>query len=215
MPKVANPILGIPSHNPTCRCAECRAFRRKAKADAGTIGPHTLGSLAPVEGIDVTASEDLLDADQVLVTTNPRITIRHRIAAWIAMRAAEPNITLMEASSRMGLAPKTLTGMISKATKEGWLRFYDPLDRLEHEIIPQTMDNLVELLNDGDKQTTIEVAKGTIFRTYQAAKGITDQPTTVLALKIETLSHDQEKVLTGHVVGKSKAIDIQVEPNEA
>lgn len=128
------------------------------------------------------------------------------------MRAQEPDISIAECSRRMGLASKTLSGMISMAVKEGWLRFEDPLERLEHELIPKTIDNLASFLEEGDKQVTIELAKGTLFKQYQNAKGISDAPTTVLALKIETLDTNQVRAVSGHVVGKARVIEGETVP---
>lgn len=130
------------------------------------------------------------------------------------LRQAEPGITNKEVAERLGLAPSTLNAYIGKARAQGWLVFSDPLSRIEHEIIPQTLDNLAFYLSkEGgrDKQVTIETAKGTLFKQYQEAKGISDAPQTVLALKIETLAHDQQKVLTGHVVGKARVVEVKNE----
>jgi len=79
------------------------------------------------------------------------------------MRALEPEITLAEAAKRMGIAKSTLVTLIQRANKAGWLKFDDPLARMEHEIVPKVVDGLKKLLDEGDRQTIIETAKGTIF----------------------------------------------------
>lgn len=198
MPRTSAPPGPTP-HKSRCRCEPCNARRREAKALAIATGVP-----APIAD-EVFYEKDLLNAKVIIA--NPRPTERSRIATWLAMRAAEPNLAVNEASRRMGLNPNTLSGMISKAVRDGWLKFDDPMDRIEHQIIPKTLDNLESLLDKHDRTTTIEVAKGTIFRTYAASKGVSDAPQTVLALKIETQGHDQVKVLEGHVVGKARELE--------
>lgn len=192
---------GLPTHQDGCRCRLCYAARRRA---AQTL---PIPNREPTHILDTTAlttvkEEDVLHADLV-VTHKPKTSERVRIAQWLSMRAADPSLSTSDISKKLGLSPRTLSCYISRAVQEGWLRFDDPLSRLEFSIIPKTLDNLEHLLKDGDKQVTIEVAKGTIFKDYAAAKGISDAPTTVLALKIEHTSPEGEevKVLTGHVVG--------------
>ena len=53
---------------------------------------------------------------------------------------------------------------------------------------------------------TIETAKGTIFKQYQDSKGISDAPQTILALKIETIGVDDQKIIEGHVVGVAREL---------
>lgn len=88
------------------------------------------------------------------------------------------------------------------------MRFEDPLSKLEHEVIPKVVANLSKFLDEGDKTVTIETAKGTIFRQYADSKGISEQPVTVLALKIEQPDemNGGMKVVAGHVVGKPRVI---------
>lgn len=197
MPRPRGPQLpGKPTHKPHCGCAECRACRREAKAVALATG-------VPAPVIDeILYEKDLLNAP--LIIARPHQTIRSRIAAWLALRAVEPRISTQEASRRMGLAPGYLQQVISVAVKEGWLKFDDPLDTIEHQLIPKTLLNLNTLLDAKDRTTTLEMAKGTVFKTYAASKGASEAPQTVLALKIETQDHDQVKVFAGNVVGKPR-----------
>lgn len=187
-------------HADSCECVPCKRKKEAFLVPTGAGGKTLEGS--PF------ASPKPLNADIFEIPGN---TIRDRIATWIQLRQQEPGITNIEASKRMGLAPNTLTGYITVARKEGWLTFTDPMSRIEHEIIPQVIDNLSYYLSkEGgrDKQVTIETAKGTVFKQYQESKGISDAPQTVLALKIETLDHAQVKAVSGHVVGKARVIDI-------
>ena len=124
------------------------------------------------------------------------------------MRALEPGITTMECAKRMGIAPITLATYISRARRAGWLVFDDPMSRLEHEIIPKVADNLNYYLDQRDRTVTIETAKGTLFKQYQAEQGIQDSAQTVLAIKIEypqdLIDSPEIKVISGNIVGKPK-----------
>jgi hypothetical protein len=129
------------------------------------------------------------------------------IKQWASIRALEPNLTNKQIAERLGITPNALSCMIYKATKRGWLRFDEPLDRMKYEIVPNVVDNLAKFVNEGDKQTTLEVAKGTIFKTYQAAEGIQDQQNTILAIKFESEPESGATIVTGQVVGKPKEIE--------
>lgn len=215
---------GNAHHRPDCNCFACR---RKKEAIARTAGGSPLSNsglgaalqvftpeeaqIAPIElselgpdGLPQTVIEgDILEV--------PGRGPRHRIGQWMQMRHADPTLTNAECAKKMGIATCTLNTYISKAHRAGWLRFSEPLARIEHEIIPQTLDNLAFYLSkEGgrDKQVTIETAKGVIFKQYLDSKGISEAPQTVLALKIETVDAGQVKVSSGHVVGTPRMLDL-------
>ena len=129
------------------------------------------------------------------------------IAEWLKLRALEPDITMKDASIKLGIHRSTLHSIINRGTKAGWLRFDDPLSRIEHQIVPKVLDNLNYFLDERDKTVTIETAKGTIFKTYQESKGIDQGSKTVLALKIELPDGAGEtKVIAGSIVGNSRVV---------
>ena len=130
-----------------------------------------------------------------------------RIAEWAAIRAAEPHLKDSEVAERMGLAPVTLKKYIYKARAQGLLRFDDPLEKLEFEIVPKAVDNLNTLMDAKDKIATLEVAKGIIFKQYLESKGISDAPQTVLALKIEMPEGGEEKIVAGTIVGRPRRLE--------
>ena len=107
----------------------------------------------------------------------------------------------------MGLAPVTLKKYIYKARAQGLLRFDDPLEKLEFEIVPKAVDNLNTLMDAKDKIATLEVAKGIIFKQYLESKGISDAPQTVLALKIEMPEGGEEKIVAGTIVGRPRRLE--------
>jgi hypothetical protein len=191
--------------DPNCACISCKARRRKEEALALTAG--TGGGTLEVL---VTDPEAVLNADFPLIAqdlTSPRA----RVAQWITLRAAHPGITNKDIALKLGLQPRTLNAIITRAVKEGWLKVEDPLERVEYELVPRTIDNLKQFLDEGDKQVTIEVAKGTIFQSYKESKGLGDQSQTVLALKIEAPPGLNVKVAMGQIVGAPRSVEDEPE----
>jgi Mn-dependent DtxR family transcriptional regulator len=188
----------------------CKALRRKAEALAlstGDGGKALARKIAAqlkrqAKAAAIKAQQDKIDADMPVLVAKGR-TYRDLVAAWIEFQIEDPKITKVETSRRLGISQKTLHASINRAVKEGWLKFDDPLSRIEHEIVPKVVDNLNHFLDKKDKTVTIEAAKGTIFKTYLESKGISEAPQTVLALKIETVDGDA-KVIEGHVLGKPR-----------
>lgn len=145
--------------------------------------------------------------------------MRDRVKKWLQWKAIEPKLTQREAAERLGIAEQTLTNTIYKATKEGWLKFEDPLAELEYEIMPKVTHNLKYYLDQGDKDVTIKTAQGTLFKQFQAAKGVqqTAPQTTVLAFKIEIPPGGPANAATGVIVGtprKLEIVDAQVVKSE-
>ena len=104
---------------------------------------------------------------------------------------------------------KTIRGHLSKAASEGWLKFQNPFDRFEHEIVPKVVDNIAYFIKKKDRTMTIEAAKGAgVFKTYGSLKTESDSPNTVLALKIETVgpSGINPPTIQGHVIGKPRQL---------
>lgn len=126
---------------------------------------------------------------------------------FIAIRSEHPEMRHGDIAKQLGISPRTLSGIIYKATKEGWLLFSDPVSRIENEIIPKVVDNLNFFLDAKDKTVTIETAKGTIFRKYADEQGIHDMPQTILALKIEKSDGPDVKVAIGSIVGKPRQLE--------
>lgn len=198
---------GTFSHkNPDCKCTPCQARRRKAEAIAVGAGEGR-SPMAPPPTKATTEAQ--INADFPLIVQGRsahEVSHRTRVIQWMNFRAQEPDITNLEVARRLGISQRTLTGTLAKAVAEGWLKFDDPLSRLEHEIIPKAIDNLAGLLRDNDKTATLETVKGTSFPAYRESRGISDGPQTVLALKIEAADPTSVKVVTGTVVGRPKEL---------
>lgn len=191
-------------HKTGCLCRACSGKTQALPERAGGAPSEA------EEQVKVNASDYSPERDGPLLVGATR-TKKGRVRDWLALRTLNPSLTNIEIAEKLGIAPHTLNYYINCATKEGWLAFSDPLERIEHEIIPQTIDNLSYLLKNKDKVTTIEVAKGTLFKTYEKAKGGGDAPITVLALKIEAASPDiQVRAISGQIVGTPRALDAEV-----
>ncbi len=130
--------------------------------------------------------------------------IRTRVAQFLRVNMAFPDLPKREQAEKMGITYKRMHEIIIQGQALGLIKFIDPLDRIDYELIPKIVDNLNYFLDAKDKTVTIEAAKGTLFRTYQESKGITEGSQTVLALKIEMPEGNAMPILTGHIVGKPK-----------
>lgn len=194
-------------HKEGCKCRPCTG-----KAKALALGPGEPGDPTP-------SSKDVINADLPVrkvkgkeILYRQDRTMRGRVREWHHLRTLDPTLTTKEIAEKLGVGHRTLLNYIQNATKEGWLAFSDPLERIEHEIIPLVTDNLTHFLRAKDKQVTIEAAKGALWPAYQASKGMNEAPTTVLALKIEAIDPAQVRAITGHIVGKPRTIEAEVVP---
>lgn len=199
---------GATSHkNPDCLCSACTARRRKAEALALTAGAG--GSSLGTPTVDVT--EGTVNADAPVHISKIHGT-RARISQWLTLKALDPDITNAEAAEKIGIQRGYLQHCIAEATREGWLKFHEPISRIEHEIIPKALDNLNELLINKNKMATIETVKNTVFKQYLESKGVRDAPTTVLAIRIDaapadTVDGEVVRAMTGHIVGTPRELE--------
>lgn len=168
-------------------------------AGAGKRVVHVVGPKT-----EAAEAAGIIEADFPDGIIAPLRTKRATVAKWAALRVTEPNLTNIEIAQRLGISVISLNGYISLGRKEGWLRFEDPLARMEYEIVPKAVAGLSELLDRKDKTAIIETAKGTLYPMYRESKGVVEQQQTVLALKIERADGENMKVITGHIVGKPK-----------
>lgn len=185
---------GPDTHKPGCICRACTSRRRQKEALTFTTRDGR-GSVATAK-----ITQPVIEADFVVIGKSAR----DRVAQWVALRHQEPGIKTAEVAKRLGLSPHTLYAIIARAQREGWLRFDDPISRMEYEIVPKVLDNLSLFLDQKDRTATIEAAKGTIFKHYQEAKGNAEVPQTFVAIKIETTDADRTKIITGKIVGKAR-----------
>lgn len=194
---------GLGGHKPDCGCIPCKARRRKEEA----LSPGDRPPTPPVEQSLVPAID--ADAEDLPIVVAHGRTARDRVTQWIELRAKNPGISTAEVARRLGIAPNSLSAILSRAKKAGWLTFEDPLTRLEHEILPKAVDNLKYWLDEKDKIVTVEVMKGIGFPTYREAKGIQENKPTLLALKIEL--PEVPSYATGAISGVPKVPVIEAE----
>lgn len=197
------PKRGGPSfHKPGCVCNACKSRRRKEEAELDGNGETSSLNKGEVLHADIEAGA-LVAQDR---------SGRGRIAEWIALRSVDPTLTNVDIAEKLGIQPRTLNSLIARATREGWLKFDNPFDRLEHEIVPLAVTNFKNLLKDEDKNATLEAMKGIVFPLYKESKGINENQQSVLAIKIEYPKQDGEVIDAkligrGSIVGKPNVFD--------
>lgn len=186
-------------HKPDCNCGFCKGARNRAtQALALTTGG---GDSLPSE-----AESEVINADDIIVVQGR--TRRDHVASWAMMRAQgmkNPDI-----AAKLGLTLGYLNSLVSKATREGWLRFDNPADRLQYELAPLIVDNVRSALEEGSEKMTIEAAKGIgLFKSYQAVKVENVNPSMVLAIKFETPEdYDPQPGIGSAILGTPRLPDL-------
>ena len=202
-------------HRPGCKCRACVSRRRQKEARLRAPGPDEPFQLALVSPkTEVEVIEADIPSDRILrrIRSRPEKTAKGRVAEWVRWRALEPNLSNADIARKIGISPKTMYGYLSRAARQGWLKFDDPMSRLEFEIMPKATDNLSYFLDARDRTVTIEVAKGTLFKQFQESQGISDAPKTILALKLELPSSDGDTPRArGVIMGTPKIIDLDID----
>ena len=195
--------------NPNCACFSCVA-RRRPKTPIAFPDGNGGGSLVSVEDAEkaINRTRTTIVAEEYNPNSSKRQSAKVRVAQWLGTKAIEPELSNAEIARRMGISAQALRASISKGVQEGWLKFEDPIQAIEYQIIPKVVRNLNHFLDEGDKQVTIETAKGTLFKTFAEASGATQGPQTVLALKIELPERptDEMKVVAGKIVGRPRSL---------
>lgn len=118
--------------------------------------------------------------------------VRQKAMHIIAMRMA--GMERAEIAKALDLAPGSVTTYLYLAGRYGWLtqseNWADPTDRLEYELSHQVIENLKTALEDesrrpiGKDSITVQVAKGTLFKKFDA-HAEAPQHATMLAIKID------------------------------
>lgn len=155
--------------------------------------------------MDPQTTADIISADlpfRIEETETPRAYV----ARWLQLRAGDPDITVREAARNLKISTKHLQAAIQQAVEEGWLKFEDPLSKVDFEIIPKVLRNLSAWLDENDKTVTLETAKGVVFPIYRESKGINDAPQTILALKIEAPPEGAPSIMTGQIIGTPRKL---------
>lgn len=112
---------------------------------------------------------------------------------------------LSDVATKLGISVRTLQRHLNIANENGWLRYADPFERVDNEIVSKTVQNLDYWLDKKDKRVTIEAAKGTgLFKSHQTVKVDGGVGMNVLAIKFESVEGSDKVVVQGNVIGKPR-----------
>jgi len=100
--------------------------------------------------------------DKTRATKLPR-----QVAAIIYMRLG--GMSNAEIAEKMGVKVRRISQIMFEARTR--YNFSDILERVQHQAIPQAIENLNQFLEDGDREMTLETLKGTgVFRKHVVGK---------------------------------------------
>lgn len=188
--------------------------------------PPSLPPVAEAQTLPIPASTDvaITPAKPLPGTTVPGSTwwkappnskIRKTAMKIVAMRLgkfADADIAIA-----LGLASAAVVrGYVHRAYKNGWLTepLDDPKDQIEYEILHKVVRNMHEALDAPEDERrdkmTVEVAKGTIFKSFDQTAGATAQPMNVLAIKIQMPEGAQVAVREGTMGGRPAYLEGEV-----
>lgn len=191
---------GPSTHRTDCRCRPCTAARtRAAKAVANGAG----------------IASGTITARAITPKLRQTPKAREHVAQWLALRLAEPTLTPTQLAERLGISKSRLHQAIRQGVRERWLQLDDPMELLEHQLLPKVVNGLDELLttgaSKGDKVAIIETAKATLFPVWRDHQGLKEGAQVNFALKIEmqappTISNVAVDAIEGQIVGRPKQI---------
>ena len=188
------------------------APKPRARTEKAKLGGTGSGGTAmvPQQRELATVGEESIEQDGIIyaepILIRPNNSARARISEFVILKTQ--GFSNIDIAGRMGIKPSTLNTLISRATREGWLKLDDPEERLELELKPIVVDNVKEYLTSKDNDAarlkmTIEAAKGVgLFKSHQAVKVEGQAQQMVLALRFET--PDVPQIIEGHVLGTPK-----------
>ena len=143
--------------------------------------------------------------------------IRKKALAIVAMRAQ--GYTSDEIAAELKVKVATLSTYVHRAVKSGFLvnskgesLLADPKDQVEYELAHKVVRNLGVLLDCGDlktqKEVTLEVAKGTLFKKFDQQVNVPLPNMNVLSLRIEMpRGADTITVREGSIGGKPAYVE--------
>lgn len=112
--------------------------------------------------------------------------VARQFAAILACRCE--GMSDKQIAEALGLAVSTVRTILYKARKQQG--FSDIVDRVENRAVPQAVDNLIEFLDEKDREFTKETLKGVgIFRSHSAQK-VDASSETLNTLRVEFVMPD-------------------------
>ncbi len=131
----------------------------------------------------------------------------------------QTGMTYEEISPIMGLNVSTIRTYMCTAGANGWLKdlLTDPKERMEFEIFNKVVRRLDEaldseaILNTGMKERTavaLKVGEGSLFNRNEQAQQ-QNGPSTMIAVKVEVVGGEPQKMREGTIVGASRYLDAE------
>jgi transposase len=196
-------------HKPTCQCPPC-----KRRAQTEPVGSRGEGEVikarqdAAAARIPPLVTQEVIYADGFPPVLVEDRSTRARVLQVIALK--QKGLNLQQCAEKLGISYSYVRTLMWKAGKDGWLKFTDPMERFEHELMPKVVDNIEYWLDQKDKKMTIEAAKGGgIFRSHQTIKVEGQAPSQVLALKIE-MPEGGVAPTAGKIIGTPRRLELPV-----
>jgi hypothetical protein len=189
-------------------------WTRKRQALPTLVGPGTPespSSLPPTADADTTQTSSVEDTVISRKTHDwylpPDSVVRTTALKIIAMRAA--GVTNAEIASTLGISEKSINPYIYRAGKNGWIDPDDPTEQLEYKMLHKVVRNLDEALDSGGilqngmpvrTAVGLKIAEGTLFKKFDGVAQ-TNQPSTLVAVKIEMPDGPRPQVRAGNDIG--------------
>ena len=114
-----------------------------------------------------------------------------------------------EIAKYLKISPKSIGPYIYRAGKNGWLSFNSSREAIEFGMAHKVLRNIDELLEARDKETTLEVAKGTMFKEFGAEGQVAPITQTAISIRIEQPKVAQP-MRPGTIGGMDDVIDVEV-----
>lgn len=127
-----------------------------------------------------------------------------------------------EIATALGIAARSIRGMMYRAGRNGWLEFDDPKNHLEYQILPKALRNLHDamdstaVLNTGMLERnalSLKIVEGTLYPQF-ANQVVASAGPTLVGVKVEIVGGgDRPQVREGTIMGNSTYVDAKVEPS--
>ncbi len=120
-----------------------------------------------------------------------------------------------EIAKHLGISKNSVRPYVYRAGKNGWLNLDNPRERVEYQLMNKAVDNLSDMLDDDTPVTekkirheaTMEVMKGTIFKTFDQKEVQQLPQQTVVAVKIEMPSGPPQQMRSDTIGGVPAYLD--------
>ena len=204
-----------------------RARRIKRATNATAVAISAIPTQAVVPSLPPAPGATTLSPTHSSAKTTPKRAssntiekgslVRKKALAIVAMRAQ--GYTSDEIAAELKVKVATLSTYVHRAVKSGFLvnkrgesLLADPRDQVEYELAHKVVRNLGVLLDCGDlktqKEVTLEVAKGTLFKKFDQQVNAPLPNMNVLSLRIEMpRGADTITVREGSIGGKPMYIE--------